>query len=255
MSEPKVQKKSNKDKGIAMILYGVPGIGKTRLIGTGPKTLIIRPPTDHTESIVDEDTFDELVVNSWAEMQAAFQWLHQGAYKKYDWVWLDSLSLWQDAGLRDLFDAAVQRKPSREEFGLDKGEYGINQFRITTWIANMVGQAKEGRFNFGIVCHTMEWFDPVNEKMVWAPNIQGREGLMMQKICGMMNAVAYYYAMYKNEKMHRVLRTRADKVAFIVKDQIEMAPKPIIDPTMADLRRNNDKSIKRQPKRRKKRRS
>lgn len=242
MAEPKVVERTR--SGAAFLMFGVPGIGKTSLIGTGAKTYIIRPPTDHVDPIIEqgnESNFDDLVVTSWGELlgeQGFFRWCQQGGWKEYEWFWLDSLSLWQDVGLKDLFDAAVKRNPNRAEFGLDKPEYGINQFRINTFITQMVGLVEEGKINFGITCHAMEWWDPVAEAMLWAPNIQGREGLFMQKIAGMMHTVGYYYLQKRDGKRPvRVLKTKTEKDDVFVKDQLGIGGESgrLVNPTMADI--------------------
>lgn len=227
----------------ALLIYGVPGVGKTSLIGTGPKTLIIRPPTDHVDPIYQQGNagnFDDTVVHGWDELwpEGFWRWFQQGGYKDYDWAWLDSLSLYQDQGLAYLFDKAVERHAHRAEFGLDKGEYGINQFRISRFVADMVGMVNDGKINFGITCHTMEWYDPNQEANVWAPNIQGREGLFMQKICGMMKTVAYYYlARPEGKEPYRVLKTKTDKDDVFVKDQLGIGGESgrLKNPTMADI--------------------
>lgn len=227
----------------ALLLYGVPGVGKTSLIGTGPNTCIIRPPTDHVDPIIkagNGDNFDDVVVSTWGEIigdEGLFRWIQKGGYKEYEWFWFDSMSLWQDIGLKNLFDIAVDRNEHRADFGLDKQEYGINQFRINTFVQDMVKLVGEDKLNFGITCHTMEWYNPNAETTMWAPNIQGREGLFMQKICGMMKTVAYYYlAKPEGKAPYRVLKTETDKDDVFVKDQLGIAPKGRLkNPTMADI--------------------
>lgn len=254
MPELEIQK-TTKAKGAAVLLYGIPGIGKTTLIGTGGAgTFIMRPPDDHTHPI-EGSGVDEVVVHSWDEVDGVWRWIQQGGYKEYEWFWVDSLSLLQDVGLKDLYDKAVERNSNRAEYGLDKSEYGINQFRITSFIRNMVGLADEGKINFGVVCHTMEWWNPMANEQYWAPNIQGREGLMMQKICGMMNTVAYYYTVEKNGKTTRVLRTKqVEGQNIFVKDQLGFGTKGrILNPTMADINKvTNTAKTTTRPKRRRK---
>lgn len=244
----------------ALLLYGVPGVGKTSFIGTGEKTLIIRPPTDHVDPIIkqgNEKNFDDTVVRGWDELypDGVFHAIQQGEYKNYDWVWLDSLSLFQDQGLSFLFDKAVERKESRKEFGLDKGEYGINQFRIGRFVADMVGLVGENKINFGVTCHTMEWYNPQAECTMWAPNIQGREGLFMQKICGMMKTVGYYYlSRPEGKEPYRALKTKTDKDDVFVKDQLEIGGESgrLKNPTMADINAalNGKPTKRRNPRRR-----
>lgn len=234
---------SPQSRKAALLVYGIPGVGKTSFIGTGEKTLIIRPPTDHVDPIIhagNEKNFDDTVVRGWDELypDGVFRGLQQGEYKNYEWVWLDSLSLFQDQGLSWLFDKAVERHSHRAEYGLDKQEYGINQFRISRFIASMVGLVAENKINFGVVCHTMEWYNPQTESTMWAPNIQGREGLFMQKICGMMKTVGYYYLSQPDgKKPFRALKTKTDKDDVFVKDQLGIGGESgrLVNPTMADI--------------------
>lgn len=227
-----------------MMLYGIPGVGKTRFIGTGPKTLIIRPPTDHTDSIVLPADVDEIVVTGWSEMLEAHQWVQQGAHRKYDWVWLDSISLLQDTTLDDIWQDTLARRPDRAAFGLDQGEYGRNMERLQRWIRDMHALTDLGQINFGMTAHPFEWYDPVQEENVWAPWIQGRN--MSPKISAYAHIIAYLAEVRRKDKeSRRVLMTSAK--GFMGKDQVGI-PEKIWDPTMPKL--IDEISKKRRPARR-----
>lgn len=228
-------------RGVSVMIYGVPGAGKTRLIGTGPRTLILRPPTDHTDSIASGADVEELVVDDWASMFEVFQSLQQGELE-YEWVWLDSISLFQDHGLDDVFADAVARKPARAEYGPDKGEYGINMQRIGKLVRDMVGLASAGQFNFGLTAHPFEWWDPIQETDVWAPWIQGSN--MSPKLCGYMNIVAVLQEVRRRDSdgdqpSQRLLLV--DAPGHVGKDQLGCFPAlksgrhGFIDPTMGDV--------------------
>lgn len=244
----------SRTKGIAMLVYGIPGAGKTRLISTAPRTLIVRPPIDHTDSILLRDNVAEMVVTGWSDMLEAFQYVQQGGYKNFDWVWLDSISLFQDTGLDDVFADAVARKPSRAEYGPDKGEYGINMDRLAKWVRDFVGLAKDGAVNFGVTAHPFSWYDPVKQEDVWAPWVQGKN--MSPKICGYMNVVAHLAVAQRNGKPpQRVLLTDAE--GFVGKDQFDAIPAlksgrhGLVEPTMEDVTRVINASRPKRPARRK----
>lgn len=229
-----------------VMIYGVPGARKTRFVGSGEGVLIIRPPTDHTDSIADSDA-DEIVCGDWSAMFETFANLQQGAGKRYKWVWWDGISLGQDVLLQDVMADALVRKPTRAvnkggiqvpEFSFDQGEYGINFNRIVKWVGDMVGLAKDGMFGFGITAHPMDWYDPVKQEHMLAPWVQGKN--MSEKICGFMNIVAYLQVQKrKDDTPQTVLLTEAE--GFYGKDQYNCFPElkngrsGLISPTLPKL--------------------
>lgn len=236
-------------KGKTVMLFGFPGVGKTRyIVGGCPKCLIVRPPQDHTDSIAPDSDCQELVVEDWGEMNEVFSWLQQGAHDNYKWVWLDSISLMQDELLDDVMDDVLMRRPDRgvekgglvvPEFGPDQGDYKVNFDRIAKWVRQMTGIAKAGAFNFGITAHPFEMMDPATDQYIWVPWIQGKN--MITKICGYMNIICYLHEQKgKDDKPgQRVLLT--DAKGFMGKDQLYCFPElksgrhGILDPTGAKL--------------------
>lgn len=243
MAKPDAIKPVNRSKHIFMCVYGWPGTGKTVLAGSTPNTLIIRPPTDHTDSIPDQTNVEEWVVNDWDEMNDVEEYLrHDG--KNHDWVWLDSISLFQDTGLDDIWAATIARKPDRKQFGADKGEYGINMQRLSRWVRSAVGV---DQYNFGITAHPFEGEDALTGRTVLKPYVQGKN--MSDKVQACMNIVAYYEKVEQGEKddrkIVRVLRT-ADSDRYDSKDQLEaLTNGRMIDPTIPKIVKNVEAARKR----------
>lgn len=251
-------------RGVSMLVVGMPGVGKTPFIASGPKSLIIHPPADNMDSVPSGAPVKEIVVREWSDMFEVLAYCNQLPVKENPdiWVWLDSLSVWQDYGVEDLLKDAIERKPARAvvrgetgyeiapsvqslyveggkimvpEFDADVAEYGINMKRIARWVRDMHGFAKEGKFNFGITAHPHEWFDPISEEDVLAPWIQGKG--MITKICGYMNLIAYLQEIPReDDEPQKVLFTKTP--GFYGKDQFDCLPETksgkrgLIDPTM-----------------------
>lgn len=245
MNGRKQPRKLGLNEGWAWLLFGVPGVGKTPMIGEVGRTLIIRPPTDHTDSIENPSNVMEIVIKNWSDQIEAFQYVHQEGWKEFDNVWIDSLSGWQDFGLRDVLEDAVLRNPVKRgiekggqiiaEFGADQGEYGINFTRITNWIQDMCGLASEGKINFGVTAHPVDWFDPAADDTVVAPWIQGKG--MIPKICGYMNVITYMQSVQRESKPPQT-QLFSSGPGFYGKDQFHAFPtlksgkRGLVEPTM-----------------------
>lgn len=223
-----------------MLVYGAPGAGKTRFAASGERTLIIRPPTDHTDSVPLPNDAEEIEVEDHNQLFEAFHALQQKQWGPYEWVWLDSISLFEEWGLDDVFQAAIDRQPHRAEYGPDKGEYGINRGRLMKWVRDMVGVSKTGAFNFGVTANVFEIRDPVKEEDLWVPMVGSPSNPLSFKLCGYMNVVAYMEASEKEGKKRQEVLT-VDSDGFIGKDQYQAFPKlssgrhGFVNPTMADV--------------------
>lgn len=239
----------NPAAGVSMILVGMPGVGKTPFIASGGPTLIIHPPADNMDSIPPGADVEEIVVTDWESSYEALHYCSQLPVQENPdlWVWLDSISVWQDYTLADVLNDAIERKPARAvekggltipEFGPDVGEYGTNMQRIKRWVRDMHGFAKEGKFNLGITAHPFEWYDPIQEEDLLAPWIQGKG--MVTAICGYTNLNAYLQEIKRDgESSQKVLFTKTP--GFYGKDQFDCLPETksgkrgLIDPTMEEF--------------------
>lgn len=248
-SGPPIQNiKVGRNPKINLLVYAEPGVGKTVLAGTSgdlqpipgrdrskAKTLILRPPVDHTDSI-DRDDIDEWVLHDWAEADDAMLHLRNDGHLDYDWVWLDSLSLWQDQGLDDLWEQIIREKPQRARYGLDKGDIGINMQRIGRFVRHMVGCP---HWHFGITCHprvsaSSEDEEAPNEKLM--PYVQGKN--MPQRVCGYMNVVAYMTieTVGRGKKRDARVIQLNQTPRYYAKDQFDSTESGrVIDPTMPKL--------------------
>lgn len=215
-----------KSKHTAMLVYAHPGTGKTRLIGTTTdRTLIVRPPTDHVDSI-RKTTAHQRVVSDWSDMDDTKMYLRENG-ADWDWVWLDSISLFQEVGLDDVFEKVVEKKPHRKGGPVDQGEYGVNMRQLAEWVRHVV---KADLFNFGITAHPLENSYPLK------PYVQGKN--MSESIMGYMHIVAFYDI---DANGRRYLRVRATD-DYVAKDQLDAFPNgrlqnPTMDKINAALRK------------------
>lgn len=227
-------------KSAQLLIHGEPGIGKTLLIAQQPKTLIMHPPTDHLDSIENPSNVEEIILGDHDDFDQAFEYLQQGGGEKYDWVWLDSLSLFQDHGLDEIWKNLIAHKPDRKLWGLDKGEYGRNMERISRRIRELVGLSMTGAFHLGVTCHSAMMEDPETEKDMWMPYVQGN--MMSTRTMAAMNLVGYYrwvrVGKGKSAKRVRCLDFH-ETDSFKAKDQLNVFGDKgrLVSPTMPEIHR------------------
>lgn len=231
-----------RDEFIRKLIYANPAAGKTSYIGSGAaqyRTLIIHPPLDHMPARVLTTPADEWVVSTWEDMEEVKQWYRMEG-GEYDWVWLDSISGWQDAGLDDIWEATRLLFPHRDtktiKGGLDRGEYGRNMEQIGQWVRAMVGANVS---HFGITAWPFLTDNPFNESaaeyQMW-PWIQGKG--MPQRIAGYMNFIGYLDVIEPKEgaPFRRMYTQYTNR--YYAKDQFDAFPKGHVDnptlPTVVD---------------------
>src|SRR5215831_14327058 len=246
MAKPPQIRPISESKHTFFCVYGDPGCGKTTLAGSAGKgTLIVRPPIDHTDAIVGSGA-DEWVVHSWDDMLEVQEFARHEGGSEYDWIWLDSVSLWQDVGMDDIWQGVIAQKPHRLAAFYDRGEYRINMGRISEWVRYMIGN---DTFNFGMTAHPF-WAtfrenegegDDVTKLMPW---IQGKS--MPQKLCGMMNLVAYMTVHKRKEggQLYRKLSFHGTE-NFYAKDGLGAFPKGyVVNPNLPAIAAASDAARK-----------
>lgn len=233
MADPDAIQPLGHSKHIFMGLHGYSSAGKTRLISTLPRTLIIRPPIEHTESVKEPAAgVKEWVVHDWNEMlDDVLDYLrHEG--KKWQFVWLDSASGWQDVGLDDVWDDTVAKFPHRKKTPVDRGEYNANMVRLARFCRAAVGC---DQFNFGFTAWPEELEDEAGNTRLM-PWIQGKN--MSNRFVGYMKLVCYLERVPKakgSDEFVRVLRWN-ESTKYFTKDQIGLPNGgKLVNPTMPKL--------------------
>lgn len=235
-------------KTAQMLLHGPPGIGKTLLVAQHKPTLIMHPPTDHLDSIKEPGNVKELILNDHDDSDQAYEFLQQGGLDKTFpgvdpldiWVWLDSLSLFQNHGLDEIWNNLIAAHPHRKEWGMDKGEYGRNMERISRRVRELVGLSKAGAFHLGITCHSELMYDPETDSDKLMPYVQGKN--MSTSTMAAMNLVGYYrwarIGKGKQAKRVRVIDFH-ETDSFKAKDQLNAfgSKGRIVSPTMPEVHR------------------
>lgn len=222
-------------KHIFMGLHGASSAGKTRFISTLPNTLILRPPIEHTDSVKNPARgVEEWVVRSHEELEGdVLDYLrHEGG--KHAFVWLDSISGWQDVGLDDVWADLIAKYPHRKKTPIDRGEYNANMVRLARFVRACVGADS---FNFGFTAWPEELTDAETGDVKLMPWVQGKN--MANRMVGYMKLVCYYERKETGKgsakKMVRVLRWAENEDIF-TKDQYGLPEKGLmVNPTMPQL--------------------
>lgn len=232
MSKPKGIIPISKLQGkMNIILYGEPGTGKSVIVGTSPKCLILANDCDEPISPAVQGSEAEVwVMQDYNDLSEAYEYLRHNP-TDYDWVWLDNCTLFQEQGMDQIMEDLVAAKPHRNRYIPDMHEYLLNQNRLGVWIRDMKGLP----FNFGLTMHTMRIEDQETGEMTYLPLLQGKQGEYSQKICGYMNVVGYVTRRKgKDDKYHTIVETNKNK-KFYAKDRFDALGGRLVDPTIPKM--------------------
>lgn len=233
MAKPtQIVKVVDSSKYVNILVYGPPGAGKTPFAGTSPKALILEAD-DGEASAASQGTSAEMwKVRDWGDLDEAYEWVRQEGYKEFDWVWLDSGTLFQERGLDNIMADLVAEKPHRSRYLPDRGEYRENMTRLKEKIRYL----KALPVNFGLTAHSMRIEDTDNNEVLYVPAFQGAG--VWEKISSYMDIVAYMDFMKSNREEdvgRRVLRLE-NLPRHIVRDRFHCTEKgALVDPTIPKL--------------------
>lgn len=184
-SKAKIQPLKQKKRWLRMLVYGDPGSGKTALLGTSPNCLILNADgADGTDSaMVLGSKADEMEISNYKDLKYAFEFLKHEKHS-YDWVWFDSVTLFQDKGMDDIMRELLVKSPHRDADIPDVKEYLRNMNRLNRWLRNM----KTLPINLGLTAHEMRIEDEDGD-VTYMPLIAGKN--MPTKWCGNMSIVGH----------------------------------------------------------------
>ena len=214
-----------------IIVYSDPGAGKTRLAGTSPNALILNADgSDAVESArISGSTAHVWDIDVYKDLDDAYDYIRRADHP-YEWVWLDSVSLFQEKGMDDIMAELVKHKPNRDQYVPDRLEYVQNMNHLSKWIRHM----KALPVNFGITAHVMRIEDEDDGTVTYMPQIQGRN--MPSKVCGYMSIVGHLYVAKKKggDEQVRVLQVRKD-AKWYAKDRFDVLGDRVINPPIPGI--------------------
>lgn len=167
------------------LLYAEPGVGKTPLIGTSEKALILDADSGASSAALHGSKAEYVPIGDYDDMTSVLEYVRHTKDIPYKWIWLDGMTLYQQLGLEQIMEDLVAIKPHRDIDLPDRGEFRQNYERILRWVRHMSASP----VNFGITAHVM--YDDDVEMHVPLIAGSGKAGPMWSKVCGWMNAVGY----------------------------------------------------------------
>lgn len=223
---------------IRILVYGEPGSWKTILAGTSPNALILEADRGDESAAGTGSTAKKWSIHDWNDLDEAKSYLQNGGYKNFDWVWLDSLTLFQERGLDMIMEDLVSSpgKGHRKVYKPDKGEYGENMSRISRWLREMI----DIPINFGITCHVKRVEDDDTGDVRYMPYVQGKD--MPEKVCSYFGLIGHMEITLKEGEEHPVFSTRKDG-KFYTKDRFGVVGR-MLDPTIPKIMARVEQSRK-----------
>lgn len=226
---------SLKDVSINWMLYGDPGMGKTPLISTADKALILDADTGKESALLMGSTAEVWTMQTWSDMDEANEYCRHEKGFPFKWVFLDGITQWQDLGLKDILEEEVARNPRKRTWPEvpDKPEYLRNQNRLLKWVTEM----KAAPFNFGMTAYPMTIEDN-DGKPLTMPMIVGKPNYGMTKmICGHMNLITHLTIRKgkDDEEPYQVLQTQRMDTRIYARDRFRALPALYKNPTVPKM--------------------
>lgn len=212
---------------LKVMIYGLPGCGKTTFAATAPKPLVIDVERGARSVLNVNNPVDVLEYRSIEQVEKTIEYLSAGneAFKKYDTIVLDSISEMQrrllDQQLRALGGGAPVYKA-------DWGVYGENTQRLRMLVSAFRDIDKH------LICtaHSKEEKDDQTGLTVTRPDLTPK---LAATVAGLFDIVGYLRI---NQKGERILRVQPTKMV-LAKSRLAL-PEEISSPTWDMITKDNN---------------
>lgn len=232
----RVVKAAQQAPNINMLIYGDPGVGKTRLAGSADQVPELRPVLFvdvEGGTLTLRDLFPEVDVvrvTNWNELQVIYDELHAGIHS-YRTVVIDSLTELQTFNMEQLIKNKHDEDPDTDEDIATLRDWQ----RSGTQVRKFIRAYRDLPLTTIFTALMKSDKDKLTSRVAKKPSLPGK---MADQVAGMFDLVAYMYkkSIETNEGVEerRLLLTAATET-ITAKDRSGKLPTVMPDPTMRDM--------------------
>lgn len=224
------------------LVYGEPGVGKTRLCGSADdvpamrKVLMVDVEAGSMSIRETNPEVDTVRVTTWKEMQEVYDYLYAGNHD-YNTVILDSLTEIQKFNMMDIM---TQRVAEREDLDPDvpgMREWGKNLEQMRRFVRAF----RDLDMNTFFTALAKSDTDKRTGVMTKKPSLSGK---LADEVAGFLDIVIYMYVKEVDGASSRMILTGATE-QFIAKDRTGRLPLVIQEPSMLEILKHAEPSMER----------
>lgn len=231
-----IVKAAKQAPNINMLIYGDPGVGKTRLAGSADGVPELRPVLFvdiEGGTLTLRDVFpdcDVVRVTSWPELQSIYNELYAGVHS-YRTVVIDSLTELQAFNMEQLIKNKTDEDPDVDEDIATLRDWQ----RSGTQVRKFIRAYRDLPITTIFTALMKSDKDKLSSKVAKKPSLPGK---MADQVAGMFDLVAYMYkkSIETNEGVEerRLLLTQATET-ITAKDRSGKLPAVLQEPTMKEM--------------------
>lgn len=181
-----IEKLSERNRHIKLLVYGESGVGKTVLASSAPRPILWIESEGGTNSIADPEGIDIVRVESLETYREALRFLRSPEGAKYKTVVLDSFTETQAQVLKEIMVAVSERDTNRDEFTPQFQDYQ----RLVGVMREVVRGFRDLPMHVVITALTREDKDDMTGRVTVRPRLSPS---IANEIPGFMDVVGYLY--------------------------------------------------------------